>query len=397
MRKFRITMLASLGVALFAFALVACSTPEPTATPVPPTSTPVAPTATPVPPTATPVPPTPTPRPAPTATPVPPTATPVPPTATPVPPTATAEPTPEDMDDDEEMEGMGGDGDGGGGFELPPPTVTELADGVYHFFGMFVSSLIVIGDDGVLITDPAIGFRAEVLQAEIAKLTDLPVTTIVLTHEHYDHVGGTQLFPDAKIICHVNCVPAFELYALRDVPGAGTVPDPSSPNFVTFEDSMDVMVGDKTVILRYLGPGDGDATTIVYMPKERVIQTSDMYEPRALSDATVVDDKNFVGTRNILNQISTWLITHAINAHSPGTDPQDLMENVQYYNDLYDAVKEAVDDAIAQAGGAAFGAYGLYDTLPETLELPQYADWGNYDTAFKRHIQRMLLGIYHGE
>lgn len=65
-------------------ALIACSSPEPTATPVPPTPTPVPPTATPVPPTPTPVPPTPTP--------VPPTPTPVPPTPTPEPPTATPEP-----------------------------------------------------------------------------------------------------------------------------------------------------------------------------------------------------------------------------------------------------------------------------------------------------------------
>lgn len=65
-------------------ALIACSAPEPTATPVPPTPTPVPPTATPVPPTPTPVPPTPTPAP-PTPTPVPPTPTPEPPTATPEP------------------------------------------------------------------------------------------------------------------------------------------------------------------------------------------------------------------------------------------------------------------------------------------------------------------------
>ena len=78
-------------VAMFALvagvALVACSSPEPTSTPVPPTPTPVPPTATPVPPTPTPVPPTPTP--------VPPTPTPVPPTSTPVPPTATPEPAEE--------------------------------------------------------------------------------------------------------------------------------------------------------------------------------------------------------------------------------------------------------------------------------------------------------------
>lgn len=72
-------ILAVLVIAMMGVAIVACSSPEPTATPVPPIATPVPPTATPVPPTPTPIPPTPTP------TPVPPTATPVPPTATPEP------------------------------------------------------------------------------------------------------------------------------------------------------------------------------------------------------------------------------------------------------------------------------------------------------------------------
>lgn len=384
------------GVVAAVLFVLACTSPDPTATTaptstpvrptatataVPPTPTPVPPTATPVPPTATSVPPTATSVP-PTATSVPPTATSVPPTSTPVPPTATPEP-------------VAGEGDQETGFEFPAPTVTELSDGVYHYFGFFVSSLIVVGDDGVLITDPSIAFRAHSMKEEIAKLTDAPVTTIVLTHEHYDHAGGTEVFPEAKVICHYNCVPAFELYLLSDVPGAGGVPDVKG-NFETFTDYMEIEVGDTIVQLHYLGPGDGDATTITYLPKERIVVTSDLYEPRMLTAAVFVDDKNFMGIRKILNEISTWPLTHAINAHSSGTDPIDLMENVGYYNDLYDAVKVEVDAAIEVAGGA-FGAYGLYATLPGTLTLPAYADWANYDTAFPRHVQRMLLGIYHGE
>ncbi|MXX93291.1 MAG: hypothetical protein F4Y63_07590 [Chloroflexi bacterium] len=86
-RNAKTLLIAAFVSAMLGILLVACSSPEPTATPVPPTHTPVPPTATPVPPTPTPVPPTPTP--------VPPTPTPVPPTATPVPPTATPEPTEE--------------------------------------------------------------------------------------------------------------------------------------------------------------------------------------------------------------------------------------------------------------------------------------------------------------
>ena len=388
---------ALIGIVAAAFYVVACTSPDPTATPVPPTATPTAvpPTATAVPPTATAVPPTATSVP-PTATPVPPTATSVPPTATSVPPTATSVPTatpvPATATPEPTPEEQGQDG----GFQTPPPVVTELSPGVYHYFGFFSSSLIVVADDGVLITDPSISFRAESLKAEIAKLTDAPVTTIVLTHEHYDHAGGTEVFPDARIVCHYNCVPAFELYMLSDVPGAGGVPDVNSSNFETFSDFMQIDVGDTIVQLHYLGPGDGDATTIIYLPKEWIVITADLYEPRALTSSAFVDDKNFMGVRKILNEVSTWPLNHAINAHSPGTDPVDMMENVQYYNDLFDAVKAEVDAAIEAAGGA-YGAYGLFDTLPNELDLTAYSDWANYDTAFPRHVQRMLLGIYHGE
>lgn len=296
------------------------------------------------------------------------TPTPAPtPTLTPAPPPPTAAPAP--------------------AFQIPPPTMTMLADGVYHYFGFFSSSLVVIGDDGVLITDPNNPLRAQSLQEEIGKVTDKPVTAIALTHEHLDHVGGTGLFPEAEIICHRNCQANFDLDALGDVPEVDR----------TFDDLLELTVGDTLVQLHHLGPGDGDATTVIYLPAEQIVVTADMYEPRALTHKNWVEDKNFVGTRNILNIISQWELKHAVNAHSPGTNPQDLMENVEYYNDLYAVAKEAIDAAIAQGGGAAFAAYGLYDTLPETLQLPKYQDWDNYDSSFGRHVQRMLISIYHGD
>ena len=269
--------------------------------------------------------------------------------------------------------------------QLPPPTMTELADGVYHYFGLFSSSLVVIDGGQVLVTDPSNNMRAQSLQEEIAKLTDDPVSIIALTHEHFDHVGGTSVFPDATVICHINCQPQFDLDVLGDVPEVD----------LTFDTKMDVEVGGKLVELHYLGPGDGEATTIVYMPNEQIVVTSDLYEPRALTDKNWVDDKNFTGVRQILNTISQWPLEHAINAHSPGTDPQDLQENVAYYNDLFNAVYTALSDAASQGGIRAL--FGVFVSLPQTLQLEQYQDWENYDTAFPRHVERMLQAITHAD
>ena len=272
-------------------------------------------------------------------------------------------------------------------FQLPDPEVTELAPGVHHMWIGGGSTLIVVSGQDVLITDTYNNLVAQLIQDVVASLTDNPVSHVVLTHEHYDHVGGTGMFPDATVYCHVNCQPIFDLAdpAITDVPDVDE----------TFTDFTRIVVGGIPVELHYLGPGDGDATTIVYLPEQKVVVSSDMYEEMAISDAGVVDDKNFTGTRKILNEVSGWEVEHAVNAHSASTDPQVLMATAQYLNDLYDAVREAL--VAAQEQGGPFAGYSLMNSLPDSLELPQYSEWGNYDTSFSRHVERMLLSIFHGD
>ena len=270
-------------------------------------------------------------------------------------------------------------------FVLPEPTMTELDDGVYHYFGFFYSSLVVVTDDGVLITDPSNATRGQLLKAAIAELTDQPVTHIVLTHEHYDHTGGTEVFPDAQVICHATCDDVFQLDEY------GLVPDEVD---ISFESYLPIELGDTMVELHHLGPGDGMATTIIYMPQEQVVMSADLYEPRALTNALFMDDKNPLGVRKILNEVASWDLKHAINAHSPGTDPQDLREAAVYYEDLYQAVNAVLQPIVEQSGaGAAFGVLG---TLHEQISLPQYEDWGEYDSSFAKHVFRMAMGIIHG-
>ena len=269
--------------------------------------------------------------------------------------------------------------------DTPEAVMTELDEGVYSYFWGFYNSLVVITDEGVLITDPSNSVRAELLRASIAELTDQPVTHIVLTHEHYDHVGGTEVFPDAQIACHSACRSVFQLDEY------GLTPDDVAISYDTF---LAIELGEKVIELHHLGAGDGVATTVVYMPNQQVVMTSDLYEPRGLTNALFIDDKNFLGTRNILNEVASWELTHAINSHSLGTHPQDLREAAQYYEDLYQAVNEILQPIIEEAGvGAAFAVIG---TLHEQISLPQYEEWDNYDTALPRHVFRMAMSLIHG-
>ena len=271
--------------------------------------------------------------------------------------------------------------------QMPEPVASELADGVYYWSAMGYGSLVVVSGSDVLVTEPANDMRAPMLQAYVATLTDQPISHVVMTHEHYDHVGGTGLFPDATVYCHVNCQPVFDLAVapFNDVPEVD----------VSFTDFLRIMVGDTAVELHHLGYGDGEATTVIYLPAEKVVLTADLYEDRALTGAAWVDDKNFTGVRHILNTISEWDLEHAITTHSMSTDPQSLRDNAQYYNDLFDAVYGQLKQTREQGG--PFAVFGVMDTLPASIQLDQYSDWGNYDTALASHARRMMMSIFHAD
>ncbi|MGB2028088.1 MAG: MBL fold metallo-hydrolase [Candidatus Puniceispirillaceae bacterium] len=264
------------------------------------------------------------------------------------------------------------------------PQVTRLTDNVHTVFWGFYNGLVVIGRDGVLITDPANDNRAAVLRDEIAKLTDLPVTHIVLTHEHFDHIGGTGAFPDAQIIAQEYIRAVLPLDPLN------LAPDDIDVGFV---DRHVIDMGTTRVELRFLGAGDGVATTVVHLPQERIAFTADLYEEERLTPASFLEDTNMVGVRRILHDMQRWNLVHAVTAHSAGTSPSILEANIRYFDDLYEAVYPPV--AAAAQSDNPFAMYGLLDTLPETVTLADYAGWSGYE-HLPGHVRRMVLAIIHG-
>jgi len=171
--------------------------------------------------------------------------------------------------------------------------VQKLSENVYSIFHSFYSSLVVIGTEGVLVVDPANSWRAGIVKQEIAKLTDKPVTRIVLTHEHFDHVGGTEVFEGAEIIAQENVKAVFDLDPL------GVAPDKLDTTFAR-EHTIDM--GTTKVELKFMGAGDGVATTVVYLPLEKIVATADLYDENRLTLGAFLDDKNMLGARAILNE-----------------------------------------------------------------------------------------------
>src|SRR6476659_3507161 len=67
---------------------------------------------------------------------------------------------------------------------------TDLGHGVYLLGWQVGDSLILVGDDGVLLVDTSVAPMGDKIMAAIAKVSDKPIRLIINTHAHADHFGA---------------------------------------------------------------------------------------------------------------------------------------------------------------------------------------------------------------
>lgn len=130
--------------------------------------------------------------------------------------------------------------------------ITRITDDIYRFQNNFHVNMFVITDDGVVVTDPINAEAASWLRAEIAKLSDQPITHLIYSHSHADHASGGVAYGEVETVIAQQNAP-------DDIDGV--VPT------IRFDDSLKFSLGGKDIELTYLGPGHGnDLIAMVVRP-----------------------------------------------------------------------------------------------------------------------------------
>jgi glyoxylase-like metal-dependent hydrolase (beta-lactamase superfamily II) len=123
---------------------------------------------------------------------------------------------------------------------------------------------------------------------KVKTVTDKPVTHIINTHTHGDHVGSNEYFPaSVEIVAHANVSKSMAtMPAFADGTKKHAFPDR------TYTDRMTVLGGNDAIDLYHFGPAHTNGDTFIVFRNLRVMHAGDVFAAKG----TPLLDTNNGGT-----------------------------------------------------------------------------------------------------
>jgi glyoxylase-like metal-dependent hydrolase (beta-lactamase superfamily II) len=200
--------------------------------------------------------------------------------------------------------------------------------------------------EGVIVVDapPTIGDK---LLTAIGEVTKEPITHLVYSHSHADHIASADIFPaEITRIAHED--------AAALVARAGDKRRPEAT--VTFKDRYKLDVGNKQLILDYKGPDHDPGNLFIYAPDQGVLMKVDVFYPGWVPFKNIAVSEDLRGFIDAHDVALEYDFTDLVSGHVGrlGTR-EDVKIGKQFLLELRDACTqelEAVDmsQLVAQTG-----------------------------------------------
>lgn len=225
----------------------------------------------------------------------------------------------------------------------------DIGNGIHVISGDGGNVAVAEVGQSLLVIDTKIGTDSKLLRSNIKKISDKPISIIVNTHWHFDHVGGNEALADGitPIMAHDNVRrrmakgQRIELFN-KDVPAAaqGALP------VVTYGRNNVLHLGEDTITLLHLPAAHTDGDTIIHFEEANTIHMGDIFFNGMYP---FIDLDSGGSVQGVLSAVNTALRmsddeTKIIPGHGPVTDKNGL----KAYKDMIRAVSINVASMIRE-------------------------------------------------
>jgi len=231
--------------------------------------------------------------------------------------------------------------------------VEKIKDNLFMLKGGGGNTAVYVGANGVVVVDTKNPGWGQPILDKIKELTPKPVTTIVNTHTHGDHVSGNVEFPaTVDIIVQENTKTNMEKMA----PATGIGQPGAAPTNIfkehngrgmpkrTFKDKMTIGSGADRIDLYYFGRGHTNGDAWILFPALGVVHAGDIFSGKNLPLLDMNNGGSGVEIGNTLQKAHDGIkdASTIITGHSTVMTWNDLQEYAQFNKDFLSAVQSGM-------------------------------------------------------
>ena len=285
-----------------------------------------------------------------------------------------------------------------------PFILQKIGERTYYVQRYFYSTTFYVGDKGVLLFDAPEGRGKYLLQA-IRDVTPLPVTALVYSHYHVDHIGDSPFWNDEAKKEGVN---------LRIIASKATAEKmqfmnsrlPVATQVLSKKDDQFKFEKQTIELHRFVKAGHTDDHSVWLLKQEKVAHSPDLLNPDqlpmmgfAVSDTLVYHDSN-------LRQVEMLDWKYFIGGHGNIGSHDDFKFQRQFLNDLRDTtIKVRKEESFGKfmnktannhADFARAQREAIIKKVTEVLR-PKYGHMYGYDASMPANIEMAirLVGSYY--
>lgn len=300
------------------------------------------------------------------------------------------------------------------------PNVVVISGGVQN-----VNNIAIRTGEGIVIIDS--GDNTEYgkdLRNAISKHFETDnFIYIINTHHHSDHTGGNSAFPEAQVIAHKNfrifikdsnreMPDQSQSYKKPELTEGGELPPPppasslnsfpfitfdqlnednkndllSSAPDIVFDQKLALSPGNMNIYLLYFGRAHTDNDIWVYIPKEGVLCTGDLFMKDLVPGFKGMDVENWLAAFDFVLKEENNNLDYIIPGHFDIIVPEQFLAYRDYIESMYYGIKTSVQNNHASKHELD-SLFSLEKKFPRLKECDVLDNRGN--SAHRANIMRI--------
>ncbi len=271
-------------------------------------------------------------------------------------------------------------------FHTIKPALYQVSGSVYAYEHKFARSLVLRTSDGVAVFDTFTTDHA--LEMKEAIETEFPgekIKWVVFSHNHLDHIRGSDVFEGAEVIGHEDVN-----HLVNDWPKAGKSVAKTTRSL---KGDQKFVLGDVEVQALYMPFSHSYTLYGFYMPKEDVVFAADMMFVKTVPPFDF-PDFYYPGYIRALDRIIDLKAAHYVPSHGYRGDRDDLIEFRDMTVGFQELVKSELLARIDRAEESETIGIVLRAAYPKLKA--KYGDWHGFEEMFVAKFGRHLGGAFLG-